>query len=99
TAATWTFEPLDASVFLAVDLARAAGKAGGCLTAVYNAANEVAAQAFLDGTIRFPAIVRTVERVLAGGDEWSAPPATVEDVLAADGWARARAHELVKQED
>ncbi|MET4609958.1 1-deoxy-D-xylulose-5-phosphate reductoisomerase [Rhodococcus sp. PvR044] len=99
TASTWTFEPLDASVFPAVDLARAAGKAGGCLTAVYNAANEVVAQAFLDGIVRFPAIVRTVERVLAGGDEWTAPPATVEDVLAADGWARARAHELVKQED
>ncbi len=99
TAATWTFEPLDSSVFPAVDLARAAGKGGGCLTAVYNAANEIAAQAFLDGTVRFPAIVRTVERVLAGGDEWTAPPATVEDVLAADAWARARAHELVKQED
>lgn len=97
-AATWTFEPLDATVFPAVDLARAAGKAGGCLTAVYNAANEVAAQYFLDGALRFPAIVRTVERVLAGGDGWSFAPATVDDVLAADGWARARAHELVEQE-
>ncbi|QBJ98046.1 1-deoxy-D-xylulose-5-phosphate reductoisomerase [Rhodococcus sp. ABRD24] len=97
-ASSWTFEPLDSAVFPAVDLARHAGKAGGCMTAVYNAANEVAAQAFLDRRLRFPAIVRTVERVLSTGGEWAAPPATVDDVLAADGWARARAHELVKQE-
>src|SRR6185312_6893684 len=36
-ASTWEFEPLDAEVFPAVDLARDAGKRGGCLTAVYNA--------------------------------------------------------------
>lgn len=98
TASTWDFEPLDAEVFPAVDLARAAGKAGGCVPAVYNAANEVAAAAFLEGIIRFPAIVRTVAAVLAEVDEWSAPPVTVEDVLAADGWARTRARQLVKQE-
>ncbi|QNG19189.1 1-deoxy-D-xylulose-5-phosphate reductoisomerase [Rhodococcus triatomae] len=98
TASTWEFEPLDDEVFPAVALARAAGASGGCLTAVYNAANEVAAEAFLDGQIRFPSIVRTVAAVLGGADEWSAPPATVEDVLAADGWARTRASELVKQE-
>lgn len=98
TASIWEFEPLDSQVFPAVDLAREAGKGGGCLTAVYNAANEVAAQAFLDGIIRFPRIVRTVASVLSEADEWSAPPATVEDVLAADGWARERARQLVKQE-
>src|SRR3546814_20500026 len=46
-AATWEFEPLDAEVFPAVELAREAGIKGGCLTAVYNAANEEAADAFL----------------------------------------------------
>ncbi|MFF0814240.1 1-deoxy-D-xylulose-5-phosphate reductoisomerase [Rhodococcus sp. NPDC003318] len=97
TASTWTFEPLDNAVFPAVDLAREAGRAGGCMTAVYNAANEVAAQYFLDGQATFPSIVRTVEKVLAGGGQWSAAPATVDDVLAADGWARARAHELVER--
>ncbi|MCA1008766.1 1-deoxy-D-xylulose-5-phosphate reductoisomerase [Rhodococcus hoagii] len=98
TASTWTFEPVDSVVFPAIDLARQAGKAGGCMTAVYNAANEIAAEAFLTGSLRFPEIVRTVERVLAAGGEWAAPPATVDDVLAADGWARARAREFVKQE-
>ena len=98
-ASTWEFEPLDSSVFPAVDLAREAGTRGGCLTAVYNAANEIAAQAFLDGVIRFPAIVRTVAAVLAAAEEWSAEPATLDDVLAADSWARQHARELVKQED
>jgi 1-deoxy-D-xylulose-5-phosphate reductoisomerase len=95
-AATWEFEPLDAAVFPAVELARAAGTAGGCLTAVYNAANEVAVAAFLDGALRFPDIVGTVAKVLDHADDWSAEPATLDDVLAADGWARQRAAELVK---
>ena len=98
TAATWTFEPLDADVFPAVELARAAGEAGGSTTAVYNAANEIAAEAFLAGALPFPQIVRTVEQVLADAGEWSAEPATVDDVLAADGWARERARRLVVQE-
>ena len=88
TASTWEFEPLDAEVFPAVDLARHAGQAGGCMTAVYNAANEEAAEAFLNGRISFPAIVRTVAEVLRAGDQWAAEPATVEDVLDAQRWAR-----------
>ena len=48
TASSWEFEPLDSDVFPAVELARHAGQAGGCMTAVYNAANEEAAEAFLD---------------------------------------------------
>ncbi|MGV9748664.1 1-deoxy-D-xylulose-5-phosphate reductoisomerase [Nocardia farcinica] len=95
TASTWTFEPVDTEVFPAVELARQAGQAGGSVTAVYNAANEVAVQAFLDGRIRFPEIVRTVARAVEAADRWRAEPETVEDVLAADRWARGRAAELV----
>jgi 1-deoxy-D-xylulose-5-phosphate reductoisomerase len=98
TASTWEFEPLDDEVFPAVDLARHAGKAGGCMTAVYNAANEEAAEAFLNGRISFPAIVRTVAEVLRAGDQWAAEPATVEDVLDAQRWARDRAQSAVSQE-
>ncbi|WP_278313112.1 1-deoxy-D-xylulose-5-phosphate reductoisomerase [Lolliginicoccus levis] len=98
-ASSWTFEPLDDEVFPAVRLAREAGMAGGCSTAVYNAANEEAAAAFLTAGLRFPRIVRIVEEVLAAADEWSVAPLTVEDVLAAEGWARARARELIAQED
>ena len=43
-----------ADVFPAVELARHAGQAGGCMTAVYNAANEEAAEAFLAGPDRLP---------------------------------------------
>jgi 1-deoxy-D-xylulose-5-phosphate reductoisomerase len=96
--ATWEFEPLDAEVFPAVELAKQAGTKGGCLTAVYNAANEEAAQAFLDGRIRFPAIVRTVAEVLRAADQWAAEPATVDDVLDAQCWARDRAKSAVERE-
>ncbi len=98
TASTWEFEPLDDDVFPAVDLARQAGTTGGCMTAVYNAANEEAAEAFLQGRISFPAIVRTVAEVLHAADRWAAQPATVEDVLDAQDWARQRAHQAVSQE-
>ncbi|MGL4306067.1 MAG: 1-deoxy-D-xylulose-5-phosphate reductoisomerase [Mycobacteriaceae bacterium] len=97
-ATSWHFEPLDATVFPAVELAREAGKQGGTMTAVYNAANEEAAEAFLRGQIRFPAIVRAIDKTLCAGSQWSAEPSTVEDVLAAEGWARRFTRELVQQE-
>ena len=75
-----------------------AGQRGGCLTAVYNAANEEAAAAFLAGRIRFPAIVRTIADVLHAADQWAAEPATVEDVLDAQDWARDRARGAVSRE-
>lgn len=95
TASTWTFEPLDTVAFPAVDLARAAGTGGGCLPAVYNAANEEAAAAFLRGVVSFPRIVATIAEVLLSADQWSVDPTTVEDVLAAETWARAHARRLL----
>ncbi|MEU1994652.1 1-deoxy-D-xylulose-5-phosphate reductoisomerase [Nocardia gamkensis] len=88
TASTWTFEPVDNGVFPAVELARAAGQAGGSVTAVYNAANEVAVQAFLDGAIRFPQIVGTVAAAVEAAEQWRAEPDSLDEVLAADTWAR-----------
>ena len=98
TASTWEFAPLDDEVFPAVDLARQAGRRGGCLTAVYNAANEEAAAAFLGGSIGFPAIVRTIAEVLRAADQWAAEPATVDEVLDAQRWARDRAKREVERE-
>ncbi|TQM31461.1 1-deoxy-D-xylulose-5-phosphate reductoisomerase [Nocardia bhagyanarayanae] len=95
TAATWTFEPVDSEVFPAVELARQAGIAGGSVTAVYNAANEIAVQAFLDGLIGFPAIVRTVARAVEAADQWRAEPQSLAEVLAADSWARDYARRVV----
>ncbi|MFC3961126.1 1-deoxy-D-xylulose-5-phosphate reductoisomerase [Nocardia jiangsuensis] len=96
TAATWTFEPVDDAVFPAVELARRAGTLGGSVTAVYNAANEVAVQAFLDGAIRFPEIVRIVTEAVEGAAEWRAEPGSLAEVLAADGWARSFAAAAVR---
>jgi 1-deoxy-D-xylulose-5-phosphate reductoisomerase len=95
TASTWEFEPLDNDVFPAVELARYAGETGGCMTAVYNAANEEAAEAFLQGLIGFPAIVKTIADVLHAADQWAVSPANVDDVLDAQRWARERAQRAV----
>jgi 1-deoxy-D-xylulose-5-phosphate reductoisomerase len=94
TAHTWTFEPLDESAFPAVALARAAGTAGGTAPAVYNAANEVCVEAFLAGRLRFTRIIDTVARVVSEHDGSSREAVTLDDVLAADGWARSRARQL-----
>ncbi len=96
TASAWEFEPLDNAVFPAVDLARRAGETGGCMTAVYNAANEEAAAAFLADRIGFPAIVDTIAGVLDAADQWAAQPATVDEVLDAQRWARQRAARAVE---
>jgi 1-deoxy-D-xylulose-5-phosphate reductoisomerase len=94
-AADWRFEPLDDVVFPAVTLARTAGERGGTAPAVYNAANEVAVDAFHDGRLGFPDIVSTVAHVLDRHDVPSKEHLTVDDVLAADAWARAEAAALI----
>lgn len=103
-AATWEFFPLDEDAFPAVALARKAGKAGGTATAVFNAADEACVGAFLEKKIAFTSIVRTVELVveehIAGGNgrdgsAWIAGNVvTLDDVQAADSWARVRAVEI-----
>ncbi|WP_344678463.1 1-deoxy-D-xylulose-5-phosphate reductoisomerase [Saccharopolyspora taberi] len=93
-AMSWTFEPVDDEAFPAVELARHAGSTGGCLPAIYNAANEEALAAFVAGNIGFTSIVHTVDGVLAESDRWRAAPASVDEVFAAEDWARTRAREL-----
>jgi 1-deoxy-D-xylulose-5-phosphate reductoisomerase len=94
SAASWTFEPLDDSAFPAVSLAREAARLGGTAPAVYNGANEACVAAFLAGRISFPRIVDTVARVVSEHDASGSESLTLEDVLAVDAWARARAGEL-----
>ncbi|HMT50387.1 MAG TPA: 1-deoxy-D-xylulose-5-phosphate reductoisomerase, partial [Dietzia sp.] len=79
----------------AIAVARAAGAAGGLRTAVFNAANEEAAPAFLDGRIRFPEIVDVVAETVGAADEWSSDPRDPDDVTAAESWARRHAAALV----
>jgi 1-deoxy-D-xylulose-5-phosphate reductoisomerase len=90
----WDLSPLDEAAFPAVALAKAAGRAGRCRPAVYNAANEECVAAFLAGRLPFLSIVETVERTLADSPDFG-EPGTVEDVLAAELWARVRARELI----
>ncbi|WP_018023799.1 1-deoxy-D-xylulose-5-phosphate reductoisomerase [Corynebacterium ulceribovis] len=95
TAQTWEFLPLDNDTFPAVQLARDCVAGGGMLGAVYNAANEEAAEKFLAGQLSFPGIVDTVAEVLNDANQWSYTPAGLEDVVACERWARARAHEVM----
>ena len=79
----------------AVELARHVGTEGGCLPAVYNAANEEAVAAFLAQNTGFTSIVDTVSQVVEAADEWRREPRDVEDVLAAEHWARGRAGSML----
>jgi 1-deoxy-D-xylulose-5-phosphate reductoisomerase len=96
TAETWEFTPLDDDAFPAVALARTAGARGGTAPAVYNAANEVCVDAFREGRLGFTEIVPTVERVVATHDVPSTEALTVDDILAADTWARDEAARLIQ---
>jgi 1-deoxy-D-xylulose-5-phosphate reductoisomerase len=98
TASTWDFLPLDDDAFPAVALARHVGQEGATYPAVFNAANEECVAAFLAGTIPFLAIVDTVARVV---EEWAGRAGndpgqlSVESVLRAEAWARARARQVL----
>jgi 1-deoxy-D-xylulose-5-phosphate reductoisomerase len=92
TAHTWTFEPLDDEAFPAVALARHVGTQGGTAPAVYNAANEECVEAFRKGGLPFLGIIDTVARVVS--EHTPGPASSVDEVLEADSWARARAREL-----
>ncbi len=95
TASTWTFEPLDDDAFPAGRLARRAATAGGTAPAVFNAANEELVEAFFAGRLPFLGIVDTLERVVQEHlDGGYGHPRDVDDVLAAEDRARARAREL-----
>jgi 1-deoxy-D-xylulose-5-phosphate reductoisomerase len=87
------FEALDPRRFPAVALAREAGRRGGTAPAVLNAANEEAVALFLEGRIRFPQVVALVEAAL-GGVPAGAGGGALEEILAADAWARGRVREI-----
>ena len=89
---TWQFFPLDEDAFPAVRLARRAAQASGTAPAVYNAANEVAVAAFLDGRLPFPSIVDTIAATLDAHEPGNVT--TLDDVEQADAWARRHAATL-----
>lgn len=95
----WRFEPLDDAAFPAVRLAREVATARGTFPAVYNAANEEAAAAFLAGRIRFPQIVDTVAEVLDSAEEFAGVPSSVDDILIVEAEARRRANAIVDKHE
>jgi 1-deoxy-D-xylulose-5-phosphate reductoisomerase len=93
TASAWTFEPLDADAFPAVELAKAVGRAGGTFPAVFNAANEEAVEAFHDGAIGYLDIVDTIRRVV--DRHGSDGELTRASLAEAERWAREAARALI----
>jgi 1-deoxy-D-xylulose-5-phosphate reductoisomerase len=95
---TWQFLPIDNIKYPAINLARKCGEAGAGLPAVFNAANEVAVEAFLAGQIKFTAIIESVERVVNSFNGKS--PTTIRDIAdvsAIEQSARMKAQELIKE--
>ncbi|MFZ5596117.1 MAG: 1-deoxy-D-xylulose-5-phosphate reductoisomerase [Bacillota bacterium] len=87
-----TFEPPDTRRFPLLELAYSAGRRGGTLPAVMNAANEVAVDFFLSRRIGFTSIPRIVEEVVGRHSVISNPG--LEDILEADRQAREDAKAL-----
>jgi len=96
TAATsWTFEPVDRRAFPALELAIAAGLAGGTVPAAFNAANEEAVDAFRRGHLGFTGISELLSGILDEADHVRSNPRDVQDVWATEDWARTRAREII----
>ena len=93
---SWNFEPIDEIRFPSIELARRCGALGGSVTAMFNAANEVAVEAFLKKLIPFTAIVKTVETVISRLAS-SAPDRVrdINDVTAIENDARRVAQEAL----
>ena len=87
------FEPPDRSTFKCLDLAYAAGRAGGTAPAVISAANEIAVDAFIDGEITW-AQIHDVSAAVLDATELSRP-STVDEVIDADRRAREDARRVI----
>ena len=91
-----TFEKPDLEQFPCLRMALEAGRIGGSVPAVLNAANEAAVEAFLAGKIKFGEIPKIIEKTLSAHTRFEA--AALEDVLAADTWGRQKAKEIINHD-
>lgn len=87
-----TFREPDHQKYPCMGLAYAAGRAGGCMPAVLNAANEQAVALFLEERIGFLDIPRLIEQVCDRYTTQNSATPTLEEIIAADQWAR---HEVL----
>ena len=94
-ASTLTFEPCDRNVFRLVGLAYHAGRVGGSLPVVMNAANEVIVAEFLSGRAKFTDIEKTVARIMELHEQDGViKTPSLEDIFAMDSWARKTAGKI-----
>jgi len=89
------FQAPDIKRFPALELAYEAGRTGGTMPAVLNAANEIAVQYFLGGKIGFTLIPRLVEQVMNRHDTISEP--NLEEILSVDKWARILTEDIINR--
>jgi len=85
-----TFADVDHAKYPCLKLAYMAGRQGGTAPTVLNAANEVAVARFLDGDLPFLGIASLIAAALDA--HTATPDPSLEEVEAADGWARQFAH-------
>ncbi|MDD2214182.1 MAG: 1-deoxy-D-xylulose-5-phosphate reductoisomerase [Oscillospiraceae bacterium] len=98
--AALSFEPVDTETFPALDLAREALRRGGLAPAVFNAANEVAVQAFMAGRLDFPGISSLVGRLLSEYRVLSPDEdLDLKRILDTDHHIRQQAKELLEWKD
>ena len=90
---TLQFEEPDTGRFPALRLARKAGERSGTLPAVFNAANEVAVDAFCEGKLSFLGITKLVSGVMEQHEVIANPD--LAQILEADQWARQHALTLI----
>jgi 1-deoxy-D-xylulose-5-phosphate reductoisomerase len=96
TAQMWTFQPLDNDRFPAVELAKRCGALGGSVAAIYNAANEIAVDAFMKNLIPFTAIVDIIEKTVTKlGGEAKSVIRDLTDVSAIENDAHRVAREAL----
>lgn len=89
----FTFKEPDLEKFSCLGLAMKAGKTGGTLPSVLNAANEVAVLAFLECRLSFDKIPVIIEQTLA--HHTNQPKPSLDDILTADQWARKAAYRFI----
>ncbi|MCZ8127495.1 MAG: 1-deoxy-D-xylulose-5-phosphate reductoisomerase [Microcystis sp. LE19-114.1B] len=87
-AGSLTFKEPDHQKYPCMGLAYAAGRAGGAMPAVLNAANEQAVALFLEEKISFLDIPRVIEKVCDRFTIHNSSTPSLDDILAADDWAR-----------
>ncbi|MDR3691924.1 MAG: 1-deoxy-D-xylulose-5-phosphate reductoisomerase [Fimbriimonas sp.] len=91
---TLTFEPVDESTFECIEIARQSARIGGTMPCAMNAANEIAANAFLKGELKFLQIPEVIKLTIL---EHRPTVPTLDNVLATDEQARQFARKMISR--